>query len=67
MGIATVNPSTGETLQVFTSLTDSQIKNKLSLAEQAFEQYRKTPLNYRQARLLKAASILEEKQLTMPN
>ncbi len=61
MAIATVNPATGETLQVFTSLTDSQIKNKISLAEQAFSQHRQTSFTYRQAQLLKVASILEEK------
>ena len=59
MAIATVNPATGETLKVFTPLTDHQISQKISLAQQAFEQYKTTSYPERQALLIKAATILE--------
>lgn len=59
MGIATINPATGETLQTFEPLTGEAIEAKLSLSQQAFEDYRKTPLAKRAEWMNKAAEILE--------
>ncbi|MGB7059202.1 MAG: aldehyde dehydrogenase family protein, partial [Geitlerinemataceae cyanobacterium] len=59
MGIATVNPATGETLKTFDPLTDAQIEEKLDRAVRVFDAYRRTPLLDRANRLRKAADILE--------
>ena len=59
MGIATINPATGETLQTFEALTDAAIVQKLDLAQTSFEPYRHTSFAQRAAWLNAAADILE--------
>jgi succinate-semialdehyde dehydrogenase / glutarate-semialdehyde dehydrogenase len=59
MGIATINPATGETLQTFEALTDAAIAQKLDLAQSGFEQYRHTSFAQRADWLNAAADILE--------
>jgi succinate-semialdehyde dehydrogenase / glutarate-semialdehyde dehydrogenase len=59
MAIATINPATGETLQTFDPLSDTQIEQKLQLAVTAFRAERKTPFAERARRMRKAADILE--------
>lgn len=59
MGIATINPATGELLKTFEPLTDAQIENSLSLAQQAFEQYRHQPIEQKANWMQNAANILE--------
>jgi succinate-semialdehyde dehydrogenase/glutarate-semialdehyde dehydrogenase len=59
MGIATINPATGETLKTFEPLSTELIEAKLALSQQTFEQYRKTPMSQRATWLYKAAEILE--------
>ena len=60
MTIASINPATGETLHTFTPLTNAEIESKLSLAVSTFANYRKSSLELRRKRLLKAAEILEQ-------
>lgn len=60
MPIATVNPTTGETLISFAPLTEAEIETKLALAESTFEKYKKTDFETRSNWLNKAADILEE-------
>jgi len=62
MGIATVNPATGQTLQTFEPLTETQLEQKLALAEAAFSPYRQTPFPQRAAWLNRAAEILEQQR-----
>ncbi|MBE9006380.1 NAD-dependent succinate-semialdehyde dehydrogenase [Fortiea sp. LEGE XX443] len=62
MAIATINPATGETLKTFEPLNDAEIATKLDLANQAFEQYRKTSFAQRSQWLQKAAEILEQEK-----
>ena len=62
MGIATTNPATGETLKTFAALTDAEIEAKLDRSQQAFEQYRNTPMQKRAAWLQVTAEILEREQ-----
>ncbi|MCC5638653.1 NAD-dependent succinate-semialdehyde dehydrogenase [Nostoc sp. CHAB 5844] len=62
MAIATINPATGETLKSFEPLNDAEIAAKLDLANQAFEQYRKTSFQARSLWLQKAAEILEQEK-----
>jgi succinate-semialdehyde dehydrogenase / glutarate-semialdehyde dehydrogenase len=59
MGIATINPATGETLKTFQPLTDAQIEEKLDRAVRAFDAYRRTPFIHRSRQLRSAADILE--------
>ncbi len=63
MAIATINPATGETLKTFTPLTDAEIESKLSLAAEAFQQYRQTSFAQRSQWLNRAADILEKDHL----
>jgi succinate-semialdehyde dehydrogenase/glutarate-semialdehyde dehydrogenase len=58
MGIATINPATGETLKTFEPLSPSEIEAKITLAQQAFEQYRKTSMTQRAEWLNEVAEIL---------
>ncbi|HEY9814163.1 MAG TPA: aldehyde dehydrogenase family protein, partial [Candidatus Sericytochromatia bacterium] len=59
MGIATINPATGETLKTFEPLTDVEIAAKLGQAQQAFEHYRRISLVQKAEWMNKAAEILE--------
>ena len=63
MAIATINPTTEESLKTFTPLTDTEIETKLSLAKSAFGQYRQTTFAQRSQWLNKAADILEQDKL----
>ncbi len=60
MGIATVNPTTGETLKTFEPLSAEQVNQKIAQAEQAYISYRKTPMGDRSQWLLRAAELLED-------
>ena len=59
MPIATTNPTTGETLETFSALTDDELEAKLALAERAFREHRRTSFAERAGRMRRAAEILE--------
>lgn len=60
MGIATVNPATGEVIKTFEPLTDAEIEIRLQKGQEAFEQYRKTSFEQRSRWMNEAANILEK-------
>lgn len=60
MGIATTNPTTGETLTTFESLTPPEIEAKLDRAHQTFLDYRTVSMQQKAAWLTRTAEILEE-------
>jgi succinate-semialdehyde dehydrogenase / glutarate-semialdehyde dehydrogenase len=63
MGIASINPTTGETLKTFDELAAPQLEEKLQLAASTFHTYRHTSFTARASKMLRAAEILEtEKQ-----
>jgi succinate-semialdehyde dehydrogenase/glutarate-semialdehyde dehydrogenase len=62
MAIATVNPTTGETLQVFHALDDAQIDAAIERAVRGFEVNAKRSFSERAARMRRAADLLEERQ-----
>jgi succinate-semialdehyde dehydrogenase / glutarate-semialdehyde dehydrogenase len=62
VGIATINPATGETIQTFDPLTDEAIASKLDLAQQTFEHYRHTSFAQRTAWMNAAAKLLEDEK-----
>src|SRR5436853_560408 len=59
MGIASINPATGEVVKTFQALSEAEIEKKLQLAERTFKAERTTPFAVRAKRMLKAAEILE--------
>src|SRR2546426_4998051 len=60
--IASINPSTGETVRTFDPLTGAQIDDKLARADRAWHTYRSTALADRARWLQAAAGILESEQ-----
>jgi succinate-semialdehyde dehydrogenase/glutarate-semialdehyde dehydrogenase len=62
MGIATINPATGEVVKVFEPLTDAQVDEKIALAATAFSEYRRTPFAERRRMMTRAAEILESEK-----
>lgn len=60
MAIATVDPTTGQTLKTFDALTDAELEDRLSRAAAAFAGYRRTSHEDRSAWMRRAASILDE-------
>ncbi|AFZ19356.1 NAD-dependent succinate-semialdehyde dehydrogenase [Allocoleopsis franciscana] len=64
MGIATINPATGETIKTFEAESSGSIAQKLALAQQTFEQYRQTPMQQRAEWLNQAAEILERDKVS---
>ncbi|HYP27557.1 MAG TPA: NAD-dependent succinate-semialdehyde dehydrogenase [Blastocatellia bacterium] len=59
MAIATINPATGEALRSFEPLSDSEIEEKLRLAQETFRKLRRAPFADRAAKMSRAADILE--------
>ena len=59
MPIASINPTTGETLKTFTALNETQIEEKLQRAANTFQSYRRTPFAERELPMFRAAEILE--------
>ncbi len=63
MAIASISPVTGETLRNFSALSAEQIEQKLQLAADTFQTYRRTSFAARAPLMSRAAEILEsEKQ-----
>jgi succinate-semialdehyde dehydrogenase/glutarate-semialdehyde dehydrogenase len=65
MGIATINPATGETIKTFVPLSAAEIEAKLTFAHRAFFSYRKTSFDQRSQWLNAAADILERDQVKL--
>ncbi len=64
MGIATVNPATGKTIQTFEGLSDPAIALAIDTAHQCFGQYRQTSFAQRATWLHAAASLLVNEKET---
>jgi succinate-semialdehyde dehydrogenase/glutarate-semialdehyde dehydrogenase len=62
MAIASINPATGEVLQTFEPLSDTEIEDKLQRAAAAFATHKTLPFRERAARMRKAAEILENEK-----
>ncbi|MDB9513374.1 NAD-dependent succinate-semialdehyde dehydrogenase [Kamptonema animale CS-326] len=59
MAIATINPTTGETLKTYAPDSDAEIEAKLELAQQAFSKYRRLPFEQKAKWMQATADILE--------
>lgn len=62
MGIASINPATGQLLRTFEPLTDSQIDLKLERAADAYSQHRRLTFAERARMMERAAKILEKEK-----
>lgn len=60
MAIATVNPTTGKSIQDFAPLTDAELAAKVALGDRTFNHYRHTPLEQRSRWLHQLADRLEQ-------
>ena len=60
MGIATVNPATGDTIKSFDPLSVEELDAKLARADEAFQSYRLTTFAQRAEWMQAAADILEK-------
>src|SRR5437773_4164983 len=59
MAIASISPTTGETLRSFEPLDEPQLEAKLQRAANAFHEYRRLPFAERARQMTRAAEILE--------
>ncbi len=59
MAIASINPTTGETIKTFNALNEAQIELKLQHAADTFRSYRHTPFAERERMMQNAAGILK--------
>jgi succinate-semialdehyde dehydrogenase/glutarate-semialdehyde dehydrogenase len=59
MGIASINPATGETLKTFLALDKNQIEQRLQQASETFQTYRKTSFEERSKLMNRTAQIIE--------
>jgi succinate-semialdehyde dehydrogenase/glutarate-semialdehyde dehydrogenase len=62
MPIASINPTTGETLKEFAAFGPQEIEEKLAKAALAFERHRRTSFAQRAEWLIAAADLLEHEQ-----
>src|SRR6184192_1353623 len=62
MPIASVNPATGEKLKEFPAFSDSEIEERLKLAERAFAHHRRRPFAKRAELMMATASLLEQEK-----
>ena len=59
MGIASINPTTGETIKTFEALDTSQIEERLARSAEAFKTYRRSSFSTRAEMMNRAADVLE--------
>jgi succinate-semialdehyde dehydrogenase/glutarate-semialdehyde dehydrogenase len=62
MAIASINPTTGETLKEFSAFDNVEIDKRLKCAERAFAHHRREPFAKRAQLILAVASILEQEK-----
>ena len=62
MSIASINPTTGETLKTFSALTAEQIESAIAQAQSTFETYRKAGFEQRSEWMQRAAMLLLEQK-----
>ncbi len=62
MPIATINPATGETLQVFAAAAEEEIEKRLHAAEGEFQTWRKASFKQRAEKMQRLAKLLEERK-----
>ncbi len=59
MAIASINPTTGATLEIFSPLSETALEKRLERAAREFPRWRAVPFSERAMRLVRTAEILE--------
>ena len=62
MSMRSVNPTTGELIETYESLTDAELEDRLALAADTFRSYRRTDLDRRAGWMRRVAGILESEK-----
>ncbi|MEX0878386.1 MAG: NAD-dependent succinate-semialdehyde dehydrogenase [Thermoanaerobaculia bacterium] len=62
MPIASINPATGETLETFPPLADTEVERRVALAARTFPRWRAAPFAERAGLLERAAGLLESRR-----
>ncbi|HLN06501.1 MAG TPA: NADP-dependent succinic semialdehyde dehydrogenase [Acidimicrobiales bacterium] len=65
MTIASVNPTTGETLKTFEPHDEAEVERRLALADRAFRSFRRTAIEERAALVRKMADLLDEDKASL--
>ena len=65
MPLITTNPTTGQEIDRYDTLTEDEVDARLARAQAAFEQHRQTSFDDRAARMRRAADLLEERAATL--
>jgi succinate-semialdehyde dehydrogenase / glutarate-semialdehyde dehydrogenase len=65
MAIATINPTTGQTIKTFDALTDAQVDQKIQKATETFRSFRELSFADRARMMNRAAEILESEKETI--
>ncbi|MEV8610437.1 NADP-dependent succinic semialdehyde dehydrogenase [Amycolatopsis sp. NPDC051373] len=60
MAIATINPATGETVKTFTELTEAEVRDRIGIAHEQWQTYRRTTFAERAALMHATADLLEK-------
>ena len=62
MQLSSINPATGETIQLYNEHSDREIQQKLGAADQAWSEWRRVPFAKRATYLKSAAAILRNRK-----
>jgi succinate-semialdehyde dehydrogenase/glutarate-semialdehyde dehydrogenase len=62
MTFETINPATEEIIEVYEELSSTEINEKLTISEKAFDEWKYTSFSERNALMLNAAEILRDKK-----
>jgi succinate-semialdehyde dehydrogenase / glutarate-semialdehyde dehydrogenase len=65
MGIASVNPTTGQCIKSFEPLNDEAVQAKIAIADQTFQSYRHTSFAQRSHWLNRTAALLRDQQQSL--
>jgi succinate-semialdehyde dehydrogenase/glutarate-semialdehyde dehydrogenase len=65
MAIASIDPATGQVLETFTELDESELDERVGRAASAFARYRGTSLEQRTRLLMRAAELLEAEAVAL--
>ena len=65
-GYAVTNPATNEVVETFDTFTDEQIQDALAKSHEAFQTWRKTPIDERAKIVSRAAEPVSYTHLTLP-
>jgi succinate-semialdehyde dehydrogenase/glutarate-semialdehyde dehydrogenase len=65
MAIATINPTTGQTVKTFDELTNAQVDQKIQRAVEAFPKFRALTFADRGKMMMRAAELLESEKNTL--